>query len=72
MHDGLHLNFFGKSFFWKPGDFSPGELGWDQRRKEKNSDEDLNFIVKISTVQRLGRALCTFQRVYAVKSFIEP
>lgn len=32
---GLHLSFFGKRFFWKLGDFSPGEQGWDQRGKEK-------------------------------------
>lgn len=46
-------------------------MGSEKKRK-KNSDEDLNFIVKVTTVQKLGRALCTFQRVYAVKSFIEP
>lgn len=63
-------------FFWKLGDFfffCRRTMGWDQRGKDKkNSDVDFNFIVEVTTVQRLGRALCIFQTVHVVKSFIEP
>lgn len=44
----------------------------DGVREEKKKNSDFNFIVEVTTVQRLGRALCVFQTVDVVKSFIEP
>lgn len=61
-----------KAFFWKLADFSSAGTRMGSERKRKKIDYDFNFIVEVTSVQRLGRTLCIFQTVSVVKSFFEP